>query len=354
MQQYKNNRYVIDIEQENQFHAGSKAREDINQILQNNGYSKIAIKIFESSKQNIFIKIRRNFSIFFQVLFKMLKLQKKGVIIFQYPFLKTSIIRLMNKICKIKKITFIAVVHDIESIRYKKDDHIINDELNRFSEFDYLIVHNRIMKNIVLKKNTSLEGKIIELYLFDYLVNSQPKEIINYSKNNVIIAGNLSYEKSPYVYQLENIKLQNTRINLYGINYNGLQNSYIQYKGVFKPDNIPFNTGFGLVWDGDSIDTCSGDTGEYTRINNPHKLSLYMAAGIPVFVWKEAAIAHFVKENNLGFCIESLNEIDDIIDNLTDEQYRELVKNVNLISKRVQKGYYTLSALEKIYDYIGN
>ena len=50
----------------------------------------------------------------------------------------------------------------------------------------------------------------------------------------------------------------------------------------------------GLIWDGAS-DSSDEDIGmkNYTRYNNPHKLSCYMAAGLPVIVWEKSAISKF-------------------------------------------------------------
>lgn len=61
------------------------------------------------------------------------------------------------------------------------------------------------------------------------------------------------------------------------------------WHGSFKPEESPEH--LQGVWDGDSVDTCAGNTGAYLRYNNPHKTSLYLACGMPVIVWKEAAIA---------------------------------------------------------------
>ena len=57
---------------------------------------------------------------------------------------------------------------------------------------------------------------------------------------------------------------------------------------------------FGLVWDGMSSETCKGSFGEYLRINNPHKTSLYLASGIPVIIWSKAALAEFIEKNKCG------------------------------------------------------
>ena len=73
--------------------------------------------------------------------------------------------------------------------------------------------------------------------------------------------------------------------------------------------------------------TCSGNTGEYLKYNNPHKLSLYMASGLPVIVWKKSAIAEFVLSNNVGIAVDSIFEIKDNINKITDEQYADMRKN---------------------------
>lgn len=345
------NRYILDFVQNNQFHAGSKAREDINCILKENGFKSINIKLYNPKKQSILAKLLRNTSVILQVFIKASFLDKKSIVIYQYPFLKPKVSAFLKKFFKIKQIIFIPLIHDIDSIRFQKGEKAIEKEKKDLSNYKYLIVHNYKMKDLLINKFKISSDKLYELVLFDYLTCDNKEFIYNENKNMITIAGNLSKDKAPYIYKLNNLDMQNISFRLYGVNYEEEnKNKNIEYKGIFKPDNIPFNNGFGLVWDGDSLDTCSGDTGEYTRINNPHKLSLYMAAGIPVFVWKEAAIAHFVKENKVGFCIESLNEIDDIIGNLTDEQYEELLRNVKVISQRVKKGYYTLSVLEKIYN----
>ena len=54
---------------------------------------------------------------------------------------------------------------------------------------------------------------------------------------------------------------------------------------------------FGLVWDGISVETCAGVYGEYLKVNNPHKTSLYLASGIPVIIWKEAAWLSLLNAN---------------------------------------------------------
>ena len=124
----------------------------------------------------------------------------------------------------------------------------------------------------------------------------------------------------------------------------------IEYKGAFLPEELLNNLegSFGLVWDGNSKDSCQGGFGEYLRYNNPHKVSMYLAAGIPVIIWKEAALADFIENNKLGFTISNLNQIGKILDNLTNEEYEQYIINVNEYSMKVKKGDFLNKVIDEI------
>ena len=93
------------------------------------------------------------------------------------------------------------------------------------------------------------------------------------------------------------------------------------------------------------IDTCSGNTGSYLRYNNPHKLSLYLSAGLPVIIWNEAAEKLFVMENQVGFTVHSLYEIEEKLNNLTEKDYFHFVEHAEHMAKKLKAGEYTRQAL---------
>lgn len=157
-------------------------------------------------------------------------------------------------------------------------------------------------------------------------------------------------DKSAYIYSLPD----RPDFELYGVNYEGDDRENIHYHGSFLADEIPYHLkgGFGLVWDGDSAETCNGAWGEYLRYNNPHKTSLYLACGIPVIIWENAVLAGFVIDHNVGITVKSLTEIDDTISKLTDEEYRQMKESAVYLSKSIRRGHYIKSALIKagLYD----
>lgn len=102
------------------------------------------------------------------------------------------------------------------------------------------------------------------------------------------------------------------------------------------------------MWDGECIDGCTGNTGDYLRYNNPHKLSLYLVSGLPVVIWREAAEAQFVKDNNVGIVVNSIDDFSNAFDELSEQQYYEMVENARKISGKLRNGEYLLDVVKKI------
>ena len=111
------------------------------------------------------------------------------------------------------------------------------------------------------------------------------------------------------------------------------------------------NGRWGLIWDGISIESCDGNYGNYLRINNPHKMSLYMAAGLPVIVWTESALAEFVSKYNVGIIVNSLVDLSGKLASISEKQYMEMKNNALIQMKKVTKGFYSLKVLEKLNIY---
>ena len=75
-----------------------------------------------------------------------------------------------------------------------------------------------------------------------------------------------------------------------------------------------------------------------------------MSSGIPVITWSQAAIADFIKQHNVGIVIDDLNQIDDVLANVTKDQYLELKHNAEDLSTKLRDGFYTKTAFRKVED----
>lgn len=326
-------------------HAGSKARNDVEDFLDS-----IDIKILKVNKffnsQGIINKIKI-VNIMSSDWFKIITQVKKDQnIIIQYPLESPkNIVNFFVKCTKkIKKAKFIAIIHDLESLRF--DSKRKYEEIKYLNEFKYIIVHNEKMKEYLINLGIE-ESKFIVLEVFDYKVG-KINTIIRELKNEVAIAGNLADIKSGYIYKLHNINTT-TKFNLFGPNYKGNTSENINYFGQFPPEKIPevLEGSFGLVWDGSEIESCTGITGKYLRYNNPHKLSLYIISQLPIVIWEKAAMADFIKKEKIGIVVKSLEEIEHKINNLSDEEYRNMLSNINKISQNLKEGYYIKKAVQE-------
>ena len=220
---------------------------------------------------------------------------------------------------------------------------------NELHVADKLVVHNEKMKETLNDMGVAPD-KMVSLEIFDYLISDFDKKNVDRKggigkDRPIIIAGTLRPHKAQYAYHLP----EGVHFNLYGVDYEGIQNDNIKYFGSFPPDELPFvmDGSFGLVWDGESAETCKGVYGEYLKINNPHKTSLYLASGIPVVIWKEAAIADFITENGVGITVDSLYEIEERLSQITADQYNKMVENVLRISEQLRNGVYTKKAINQ-------
>ena len=207
---------------------------------------------------------------------------------------------------------------------------------------------SNVMKDNLIN-NGFTEGQVYSLGVFDYLCKNNQNTCAT-KNEGVIVAGNLARYKCPYLYKYLEENTSGFKLNLYGPNFDGCVSENVEYHGQFNPEELVENlTGsFGLVWDGTEIDTCAGNTGEYLRYNNPHKLSLLLAANIPVIIWKEAALADFVVANGVGIVISSLNDIEEAISSLTGREYSEMINNVKTIGEKIRRGDYLSSVLNEI------
>lgn len=331
--------------------AGSKAPTDIKNISGKKGYQVINIHNYKGNENTP----ERNWS--YQRMVKEWNscydtIADNSILLLQHPFWQEQKERneILLKLKKEKNVKIISLVHDVENLRKTFQSEYMQQEFEFMLEIaDVLIVHNESMKDYFISLGIK-DTKIVTLSIFDYFMDEEVQTKKSF-ESSISIAGNLDAIKSPYIGKLQ--ELENIKIHLYGPNYketrNNKDNSNILYHGSFPANEVPMqlNCGFGLVWDGDSLEGCAGNTGEYLKYNNPHKLSLYLAAGLPVIVWSQAATADFVLQNGLGFVVNSLYEIEDILLNMTIEEYREYVSKVNDISKRIRCGQFTTNALKQ-------
>lgn len=278
-------------------------------------------------------------------------LQKDDVLFLQYPVKKYF--SFLCHVAHLKGAKTISLIHDLGSFRRKK--LTIQKEINRLSDSDYIIASNEKMKGWL--KEHGLQKPVGALGLFDYRSESIcPEEVTEREQVKVVYAGALSMKKNSFLVDLSQT-LSNWQLLVCG-NKEGLQglqeNPQITYQGFVPSEEFikHIDADFGLVWDGNSLDGCSGEYGQYLKWNSPHKVSFYLRAGLPLIIWKEAAAAPIIEEAGVGITIRSLKELDDRLKALTLEDYQKMKANTVIMAKRLNEGYFLHQALEVFNKHI--
>lgn len=237
------------------------------------------------------------------------------------------------------------LVHDISSLRNNKP---LNDvEKHMYSMATGIILHSEKMKKYIIENG--IDGdKVQILQCFDYLTKD---EIKRKRTNSNVIVSVATTERSPFLTLISDAHL-GIHVNLYGKycdDYEIILGNDITYKGTFKSDEVSTLQGsWGLVWDGDSVDTCSSAIGEYMRYNSPHKVSLFIAAHLPIIIWDKAAKADYVKEKGLGITVSSLRQIKECIESISDEEYARIIKNLENESELIRNGEHLKECLRRM------
>lgn len=326
------NTVLIDVMRPNEYDAGTKARNDVRDILSGMGFANAVVfnRIHNSAQKLLEV---------YQAIFRLGSTINPGdLIVLQYPYNPAIVDMLLKRIRKVrekKACKLIILVHDLFYLR--KDDQykdIEKKEVGFLNCADGVIVHNDRMAAELHR--VGVKTRMVSLQLFDYLFRGDSASI-HHSKENVIaFAGNLMPGKSGFIYQSS--KLTKVLFNLYGTNPGELPEN-MHYHGSFEPNELPAHLEgtYGLVWDGPSAENCIGNYGEYLKYNCPHKASLYIACGLPVVVWKEAAIAQFITDHQMGVAISSLAELDDL-PKPESEEYKKLLDGVHSYQQRIRNG----------------
>ncbi len=348
--------FIVEKLNKNDKTAMLKARLDVETILEDEGFKRVEIDtVFGVRKQKILkplqiVSYKNNEK-------KWLKFADKfsedDVVFIQYPLINAVID--LNKIVskfKERKVRLIGITHDLETLRYGKGsipDYLYNRlykaEHIALARFDKIIVHNDRMAEKLVSLGFEKE-KLVTLGVFDYLYNGTTRD--RKLSNEIVVAGNLSKEKAAYLRKVG--KFKNIKFNLYG---GGILESELskneKYIGSFSSDELlsKLDGAFGLVWDGDSTDECSGNFGKYLIISNPHKLSMLIAAKLPIIVWKEAALAKFVYDNNIGWVVGSFANMSGVIGRVKKNEYAEKLNNIEKMSKKIRSGYFLRDALKR-------
>lgn len=321
------------------YNALNKSRDDLFRIYTDLGFSPLLDEIvtLDNRKVRYFGKNTEILGDYVDKVLKALdeKCHAGDFLFMDFPFaikfLGFSKIVSYAKALGIKVIFFI---HDLDGVRFQLPFVNMSDSAC-LDLCHCMISASEAMDECLLKTlKVSPRIKKVNYQYWDYLCKD---EINEKNSARICFAGNLA--KSTFLAKIPP-KLLEGGIHLYG---KGMAKNYKgEFCGEYTPEDLVdvLDGKWGLVWDGKSQRTCTGNYGKYLKINASHKFGLYMATDKPVIVWNKSPISLFVKEHNIGICVSSLEEAAKILDRISEAAFEEMKRNILSIRKEVITGYH--------------
>lgn len=332
-------KWITDIVQGRTFDATRQAKQDIANIGEAMGYKVANIFRYNDVGESDDAMLARIDGI-------TAAFERGDFVVYQFPSLNsgrfdTFFVEQMHR----RGVQLICLVHDVATMRDQQAPTWI-DEIGYFNECDVLIVHNRRMADKL--KELGVTTPMVCQYLLDYLDTNHDDDRYETKfedfHRGVVLAGNIL--KSRYLADWDH----ETPITVFGVTDDELDkkldaNPKIDFRGQrWRWDLIQeMPRMFGLAWDSD---TESYKYNDYTRYNHPHKVAMYLSHGLPIIVWRQAAVADIIVKNGLGIAIDSLDQIDNVIQNISDDELKQMLNNVNRFGRLIRDGWFTRQGLQ--------
>jgi len=241
-----------------------------------------------------------------------------------------------------KHTRIIAYVYDLPIVQVpppSKAERMRALELERefFDLIDVFMVFNDEMAKYLNKQG--IENKRIVTYeILDHYGPPPPPLKPLGKPVRIVYAGALSRET---VGPLERLgKCGNCRYVFYGKDegfLKGIMREDFEYRGFIPPTKIYKHlqeADFGLL-------SYHPRKAYYMRLGHGDKFTLYIASGLPVITLSNLEYpVKLVEKYRVGYIARSLEEIPDIVANITEEEYRKTRQNVIQLSRKITQGYF--------------
>lgn len=239
----------------------------------------------------------------------------------------------VEKLRTYQDIKIIIFIHDVIPLMFKSNEYLIDKTIETYNKADLLIVPSEKMLD-ELKKWGLKTKKIVIQHMWDHptqLVLSPPKfnKLLHFSgsSDRFTFVKEWQFQTLMKYYGNESFNTETLNVTLEGWKNDSELLQALSHTG-----------GFGLVWSQKS------DV-DYYEWNVSHKLSTYLAAGIPVVVQNTLSNKHLIEKNNLGIVVNSLEEANQKIQNLSEETYQNYVSNVGRFRQLIINNFFTKKIL---------
>ena len=314
------------------------AQNAVQKIASQLGFRELGIYFYHASAETVEERSRRLDGILASV-------SMGDVVIFQTPtwngleFEREFLSKL-----KLLNVKIIVFVHDVIPLMFKANEFLMQDYINLYNMADSIILPSEAMKEKLLQKGLNVK-KIIFQRMWDHPHDLDLHEPI--FKKEIYFAGNLS--------RFPELKTWEGTIPLTVFtNEEPFPLSNQVYIAGWKTDEEMLlelsKGGFGLVW---STHQNEDQNLDYYSMNLSYKLSTYLAAGIPVIIPSTLSNSAFIVEQGLGLVADSLEEVNALVEQLSEETYIEMCRRVQYFSFLLSQGFFAKQFLLKAVFELG-
>jgi cobalamin biosynthesis protein CobD/CbiB len=67
---------------------------------------------------------------------------------------------------------------------------------------------------------------------------------------------------------------------------------------------------------------------------------------LPIIIWRQAAVAPIIEREDVGFCIDSIEQLQELLPSLKRERIETMRRNVRELSNRLKNGAFLKAAVE--------
>ena len=241
-----------------------------------------------------------------------------------------------DAISAMESVRMVALIHDIPTWMFTKGEEEYDCEndfwLKQLKKFDMLMVANE--KEAHKLQEDGVDVPMIQMQLWDYLY-SGPRQEKKFRKKLYYVGGrdiiDINYQGATPLYIYD--KHVENRV---------LECGSVTWLGRKPSDEIvsSLDGGFGIVVSENLIEKSNMNFVYYNQFNNPTKLSVYLAAGIPVIVPSKTYHAKLVREHGIGLVVDDLNEIDAVLAAMTAQDYQKMLDNIKGWQEAVSEGFF--------------
>lgn len=257
----------------------------------------------------------------------------EDIVIVQFPTWNTmkfdSI--LIDKLLTYDNIKVAIFIQDVVPLMFENNYYLMPKFIDICNRSNILIVPTRSMLERL--KLEGLRGdKVVLQELWDHLTDTEYQE----PKFERVLKFAGSPSRFPFV------KTWNfdTKLQVFADGDSTKLPKNVTYQGWLTDTEmiLRLSSGFGLVW---SEETTNQKERTYSQYNLSYKLSTYLAAGLPVIVNKKISTEDFIIANGIGKVASSLDQVDEIVQGVTRDEYYKIAENVKKMSYLVKNGYFT-------------